>query len=264
MEKPQRAVFVSDLHLSDSDEKNAQLFLRFLSHIERGGWTHLYLVGDVFDLWIADHSYFQDRFRPILEKLRELKQRGIEIHYFEGNHDLDLRPCFEKKLGCEVHESAYLTTLAGRRVRVEHGDEMDPDDRDYLFLRWLLRTPGMRWLGRHVPGKIVSLIGDTASKSSRRYTSSVRESMTSDEVDQKLLEHAKRAYQQNPFDILVGGHVHRKMDQILKRTDQDVRVINLGTWLHQPLVFELNVDQARLIPVEDFLAEAKSSRLELV
>lgn len=249
----QKAVFVSDLHLRDSQEENARRFLKFLDFIEQGDWTHLFLLGDVFDLWIADHSYFSIQFAEVIEKLRSLRRRGIEIHYFEGNHDLDLHPFFGVELGCVIHESAYCTTFAGQRIRIEHGDEMDPDDRDYLFLRWLLRTPSMRWLGRRLPGRIVSLIGETASKGSRKYTDSVRKGMENSEVDRKLLEHAKSAYQQMPFDILVAGHVHREIDQILKRTDHEVRVINLGTWLHRPLVFQLSEGVARISMVDDFL-----------
>lgn len=253
----EKAVFVSDLHLRSDVEENARLFLKFLAALERGDWTHLFLVGDVFDLWIADHDYFSSRFYEIIQKLKSLRARGVEVHYFEGNHDLDLKPYFESKVGCVIHEAAFTTTIAGRRLRIEHGDEMDPDDRDYLFLRWLLRTPTMRWLGRHVPGKIVQMIGETASKGSRRYTTKVRAALESNLVDEKILEHAKKVYQQSPFDLLISGHVHRELDQILKRTDHSVRVINLGTWLQKPLVFELSAERADLRPVIDFIDRPK-------
>lgn len=253
--KPQRALFISDLHLRDSREQNAVLLLRFLDRVHQGGWTHLFLLGDIFDLWIADHRYFVERFSPVLEKLAELKARGIEIHYFEGNHDLDLRPCFAERMGFFVHEDPVVMTVAGMRLRIEHGDQMDPDDKDYLFLRWLLRTPAVRWLGRHLPGRLVQWIGETASRGSRKYTTGVRKSMDATVVEAKLLAHAERVFSSLPFDFLIAGHVHATLDRDLVMNGRAARVINLGTWLELPQVFELTHDRARLISIEKFMSE---------
>jgi UDP-2,3-diacylglucosamine hydrolase len=251
--QPDRAAFVSDLHLINGFEPNAGLFLRFLDQLSPRRFTHLFLLGDVFDFWIADHQYFSDRFAPILAKLREIKAAGIEIHYFEGNHDLDLRPYFEEKIGIPVHEEAYSINLAGRKLRLEHGDQMDPTDRDYLFLRWLLRTPSLRWLGRHIPGQIVSWIGATASQGSRGYTTRVRSKLAREAVELKLLAHARSVRLHDPFDILIAGHVHVPFNEKLEA--KGARVVNLGTWLEQPLLFELSHESERVVPVADFLGE---------
>ncbi len=252
---PQRAVFISDLHLRDSQENNALLLMRFLDRLNEGGWTHLFLLGDVFDLWIADHEYFVDRFAPILNKLSALAKRGIEIHYFEGNHDLDLRPYFENQLGFFVYESPIVMSVAEMRLRLEHGDQMDPEDKDYLFLRWLLRTRLVRWLGRHLPGSLVQWIGETASRNSRKYTTGVRQSIGSTTVETKLLAHAERVFDMLPFDVLIAGHVHATLDRDLVMKGKAARVINLGTWLERPQVFELTPERARLVSVERFLSE---------
>jgi len=255
-----KAVFISDLHLRSCDEANALLLLQFLSTLETRKYTHLFLLGDIFDLWIADHRYFADRFEPILTALQKLQKKGIKIHYFEGNHDLDLKPYFERKLGAIVHEVAYQTHLAGRKLRLEHGDQMDPTDRDYLFLRWLLRTPVIRWLGRHLPQAIVRWIGEKASKTSRSYTTEVRKSIGHDAVEQKQLTHAEKAYKENPFDFLIAGHVHVQLDKQLPK--RAARLINLGTWLEKPYVFELSANSARLREVNEFISsEAKRPEL---
>lgn len=247
-----KAVFISDLHLSSGDEPNALLLLKFLNALETRKYTHLFLLGDIFDLWIADHRYFADRFAPILAALQGLQKKGVKIHYFEGNHDLDLRPYFERKLGAIVHEVAYQTHLAGRKLRLEHGDQMDPSDRDYLFLRWVLRTPIVRWLGRHLPQAIVRWIGETASRTSRNYTTGVRQSIGHEAVEQKQLAHAEKAYQENPFDFLIAGHVHVQIDKRLPK--RAARLINLGTWLEKPCLFELSANVAKLREVNEFIS----------
>ena len=253
-----KALFISDIHLKSSNEPNAQLLLKFLDFVQTQNYTHLFLLGDIFDLWIADHQYFYARFQPILEKLATLKQKGIDIHYFEGNHDLDLKPFFESKLGAIVHERAFVTELAGKKIRLEHGDEMDPSDRDYLFLRWLLRTPIIRWLGRHLPEAIVRWIGETASKTSRNYTAGIRQAIGREAVEAKQLVHAEKAYASEPFDFLVAGHVHVQLDKSLSNSKG--RLINLGTWLEKPWAFELTPQGALLRPVVDLISSSREVR----
>lgn len=247
-----KAVFISDIHLRSSDEPNARLLVQVFDTIENRGYTHLFLLGDIFDLWIADHRYFVERFAPVLSALERLRKKGIEIHYFEGNHDLDLKPYFEKKLGAVVHESAFHMQLGGRKLRLEHGDQMDPSDRDYLFLRWLLRTPIVRWLGRHLPQAVVGWIGETASKTSRHYTMGVRNALGHDMVEQKQLAHAEKVFAEQPYDLLIAGHVHVQLD--IQLPNRKARLINLGTWLERPCVFELSIDTARLKDVSRFIS----------
>ena len=45
-------------------------------------------LGDVFDMWLAHHRYFVDRYNRIIKQLVRLHDEGVGIHYFEGNHDV--------------------------------------------------------------------------------------------------------------------------------------------------------------------------------
>ena len=140
-----RAYFVSDLHLTTAEDPRTRLFERFLDDVAGDQQaTHLFLLGDIFDLWIGSHDYFAQRFQRIVSAIDALRRRGIEIHYFEGNHDLHLQQFWEEKLSVNVHPGPISIEIAGRRLRLEHGDQMDPDDRGYIFLRWLLRMPQRR------------------------------------------------------------------------------------------------------------------------
>ena len=46
---------------------------------------------DVLDLRLADHRYFVDKHQSVIDEILRLKDEGVEIHYFEGNHDFHLR-----------------------------------------------------------------------------------------------------------------------------------------------------------------------------
>ena len=243
-----RAVFISDLHISSAADPKLDLLKSFLDKCALYRVNDLFLVGDIFDLWIADRAHFTKTYSDVIAKLTHLKTLGITIHYFEGNHDLDLKLYWEEQLGFDVQESAAHYRLGDLEVRVEHGDQMDPSDRGYLFLRWFLRTGFMRFMGRHLPDGVVRWIGRRASHASRDYTTQVKV-VSEEQVRAKIHAHARRAYQVKPFDLLVTGHVHVAEDRVL---DGKFRCIGLGTWLKEALVLDVQGANVRLIRVEDF------------
>lgn len=260
-----QAYFVSDIHIQNLSDSRAKVFLSFLkdsvglralphsppaplrdssAQVEllrlslqaegplaaKRQMTHLFLVGDIFDLWIADHQYFANAYKPLIDELVRLKNEGVEICYFEGNHDLYLREFWQEHLGFKVFADAHTFTLAGLEVRVEHGDLIDPEDRGYRFLRWLLRSPGVTWLAQNLPGQAVVAIGERASHKSRVYTSEVK-TVTASEAVRKIRLHAERAAQTEKFDLLVNGHVHVFDDYTFFTDGKTRRAINLGSWL---------------------------------
>lgn len=251
-----RALFVSDLHLRSRRDPNYELFGRFLDRLAQDRPDFLFLVGDIFDLWIADRRYFARRYGAVIEKLRALKSAGVKIHYFEGNHDLDLRPFWEGKLGFKVHEGPAIFTIDKRAFRVEHGDQMDPEDRGYLFLRWLLRTPVLRFFGRHLPDFCVRWIGERASRASREYTSHVK-AVADENAHDKIRDHVRRVAREYPFDVFVSGHVHVAGDFWIEVAKKRIRCLNMGTWLKQPFVLLAEGDRIQLLRVEDYLRESR-------
>lgn len=238
------ALFVSDVHVKRPDCPRAELFTAFLGALDGRNTNRLFLLGDIFDLWVADHRWFIDRYRKIIGELERLKREGVEIHYFEGNHDLHLRYFFGDRLGLRVHDGPYTLELGGRTVRLEHGDEMDPDDRGYLFLRWFLRTPPVRLLIRHLPGTLIARLGNRASRMSRAYVTA-NKSMTEEKAIATIHTHAKRVARQEPFDLIVSGHVHVRDDSVLREGDRSFRSVNLGSWFDAPCCFRIDDETAQ-------------------
>ncbi|MBX3021742.1 MAG: UDP-2,3-diacylglucosamine diphosphatase [Bdellovibrionales bacterium] len=247
-----RALFVSDIHISSPEDPKHGLFLRLLDKLKMQPPGHFFMVGDIFDLWIADRPYFVERFATLIEKIRELRAQGWEIHYFEGNHDLDLRRFWQHKLGVDVQDSAAFYQIAGKKLRVEHGDQMDPTDRGYLFLRWFLRTPLLRFLGRYLPNALVAWIGERASHASRDYTSNVKTASSQRSID-VIRRHAQKVYADQPFDIFVSGHVHVMEDSVQENGKNSFRCFNLGTWLKEPVLLEIEDKHSGFRRLEEFL-----------
>lgn len=246
-----RAYFVSDIHIESPESARAQAFLAFLGRLSgRGDATHLYLLGDIFDLWVADHDFFVERYADIVDQIRRLSDEGVEIAYFEGNHDLHLKYFWADDLGLTVHPGPTYVELAGKTVRLEHGDQMDPDDTGYLFLRWFLRTAPIRLLLRHLPGGLISRIGERASSTSRKYTSETK-SIDAATAVAKIRAHAEKAYRERPFDLIVSGHVHVRDDCEIEVDGAKCRSINLGTWLEQPCYLALDENGVQFHDIGD-------------
>lgn len=228
-----RAKFVSDIHIYSADDPRLGKFESVLRSSLTDGTTHLFLVGDIFDLWVGSHSFFRERYGGVVELIRQLRQKNVEINYFEGNHDLHIQKLWSDELKCQVFVEPAYFNLAGLRVRVEHGDQMNPSDKGYLFLRAVLRTGFVKWLAEALPGSVIQSIGDKMSRSSRRWTSSPLKALDEAGIKEMIHNHARRVRKNDkPFDLLISGHVHVRDDFTWRDeiSGQDVRTVNLGWW----------------------------------
>jgi UDP-2,3-diacylglucosamine hydrolase len=226
-----RAYFVSDIHLENMQERNGQILLRFLHSLtEEEKAPDLYLLGDIFDLWLSGHGVFIKKFEPLFEPLRILKSKGSRLVYFEGNHDLHLHPFWEKELGFELYDSAQYHRIGNFDVRLEHGDQMNPDDLAYKRWRSFARNPVIEAFAHILPGKFWNQLGEKMSQKSRQRSRTYRKEYE-DKIRDMIRSHAARAYQERPFDMIVSGHMHVKLDETISIEGRGYRNINLGSWI---------------------------------
>lgn len=253
-----KAVFVSDLHLVSGEDEKAKTFVRFLNDLYREtqsgsaeALTHLFLVGDIFDLWVGAHDYFVDRFKAVVSAIDALVRAGVQVHYFEGNHDLHLTRFWRDHLGVSVHPESGEFEINGQTVRVEHGDLINPDDKGYLFLRGFLRSRVLTFLSLNLPDRAVKAIGERASKASRNYTSNVKAKGKPQEQIRALIRaHAESQFRLRPFDLIITGHVHVTDDFSFPASGKEIRSVNLGSWFDGPKAFVIDAQGARFIELE--------------
>lgn len=230
--QPLRAWFVSDVHILSAEDARYARFLKFIEDRLEDGTTHIFLVGDIFDLWVGGHAFFSRRYSSVVEVIRKLVENKVEVHYFEGNHDLHLFDFWQDEIGVHVHRGFQMFYFGSYRVRVEHGDQMNPEDTGYLILRKILRTTPIEWLAANLPGEAIQKIGNTMSRSSRKWTSSTYKAQNDSAIRKMIRAHAASAYESQPFDLLVTGHVHVRDDhQWSPRNGERARSIGLGCWL---------------------------------
>ncbi|MGZ3773503.1 MAG: UDP-2,3-diacylglucosamine diphosphatase [Pseudobdellovibrionaceae bacterium] len=228
------AWFISDIHLKTTEERNGQILLRFLHFLKERNPSeiHLFMLGDIFDLWVGGHNYFGKKFAEITTALRELRKAGARITYIEGNHDVHIEGYFQKRLGIEVFVEAQYYNIDGHVIRVEHGDLMNPKDEKYLKYRALIRNPRIKPLGHILPGRFWDYLGNKASKKSRERSGHYRVNNEAHLV-KMIREHLIKAYEEKPFDYIISGHMHVFDDHTEQIAGHSVRSVNLGSWFEE-------------------------------
>ncbi len=220
-----KAVFVSDIHLGIADtaaEKAREtIFEKFLDDI-RGDLTHLYIVGDLFDFWYEYNHVIPKAYFGVLNRLMNLRNDGVEMHYLAGNHDFFLGRFFDEQLGITTWPDEYTFELAGKSFYLFHGDGLAKKDKGYRFLKRILRSKlnqrVFRWL--HPDAGIP--FARKVSGTSRGYTDTINEKR--DETD--YVEFAEACFDKG-FDYVMMGHRHNP----LVHERGGCKYINLGDWL---------------------------------
>lgn len=235
-----RAWFLSDLHLKDINERNSIILLRFLrSLLQDPETTHLFLLGDIFDLWIGDSDVFQSKFQAIVDTLAILKSKGVEVVYFEGNHDIHVKAFWEERLSIPVYVEHKILELGPYLVRMEHGDFINPDDHAYMKYRNFIRKPTLEKIAYFVPGKVWDEIGSLASSFSRK-RSSVKRRDSEKELREMIRAFGRDKFKEAPFDYIISGHMHIRDEYEFEANGKQRISINLGSWYDQPQVLCLS------------------------
>lgn len=245
--------FLSDIHLKDVNERNGNTLLRFLFYLNQNPGKHrLFLLGDIFDFWLSDGKVFQQHYQVLIEQISKFKKNGGLVYYFEGNHDFHIDVFWTKYLEIPVYEAAAFFEQDGLKLRLEHGDFINPNDKAYLRYRATVRHPLVEPFGHYLPGWFWKWFGEKTSQKSRK-RSSYYASQNSEKMIQLIRDYARRVYLENEFDLIVTGHMHFYDDYEFVVNQKKVRSINLGTWLEVPRVLKIENGKIETLLVEELI-----------
>lgn len=176
-------------------------FLRFLEG-PGGRGDRLVLVGDLFDFWVSPHQVRDPALRPVLDALRGLSERGVDVGFVEGNRDFEASRALGR-FGVRALPDVEVIEAPWGRVAVTHGDALCTRDVGYQAFRRVVRAPVFRHLLRRAPEGLVMGAGRQARAESRRSTArKPYGDMGLDPLAVTSLLRSKDA------DALVCGHVH--------------------------------------------------------
>ncbi len=216
-------LFISDLHLSPERPATAELFLGFLAGRARGAQA-LYILGDLFDVWIGDddRSAFS---LEIIEALRALSESGTALHLMHGNRDFLIGRRFARATGCTLLKDPSVVELAGTPTLLMHGDLLCTDDVAYQRFRRKARNPIFQRLFLLKGLKRRRAIAADYRRKSGEATSLKSQEIM--DVNQGTVESTMR---QHGVSRLIHGHTHRPADHRFELDGKPVERIVLSEW----------------------------------
>lgn len=135
--------FLSDCHLGAGYISNPRAQEKALaSWLDSIGddASRLYLLGDIIDYWFEYRHVVPRGFTRFLGALARLADKGVEIIWVKGNHDIWMTDYLTSEIGCSVVDGIIDTVIDGRRFVLGHGDGVGRRPLAFRFLRRLFRS----------------------------------------------------------------------------------------------------------------------------
>lgn len=229
--------FITDSHLgagSDSMERERQL-VQFLCDIEPD-CERLILLGDIFEFWFSYKYVVPKGHVRLLGQLAGMVDRGVEVHYFLGNHDMWLFDYLTKEIGLIMHEDACDITLDGKQFHLGHGDGLgyklteNAHEKRYIHLKRIFRNRICQKAFAWIPPRLGMWIALGWSQHSRKGHSDKFNHYLGDSHEGITL-HCRQLLRQRDYDFFVFGHRHLAMEMELDEEGRKARYVNVGDWI---------------------------------
>jgi UDP-2,3-diacylglucosamine hydrolase len=223
--------FISDFHLgadaSLTSAEREKKIIKWLISVENQ-IEELYLVGDVFDYWFEYKHVIPKGFTRLIGTLVHMRDKGIPIYFFTGNHDMWVFQYFEKELGIPTLREPIIKTLKGKKFFIGHGDGLGPGDTGYKLLKRIFSNRFCQWaFGVLHPNAGLALMRFFSQKS-RKYTGD--EAPFTDPAQEWLALYCEDQIKSKDIDYFVFGHRHLPIYHQLSNGKSVY--INLGEWMY--------------------------------
>jgi UDP-2,3-diacylglucosamine hydrolase len=214
------------LHLDAAYPDAARQFIALL-HGEARAAEGLYILGDLFEVWIGDDDTDAQR-AGICAAMRALSDSGVPCFVMHGNRDFLLAEEFTRLAGCRLMSDPTVIELHGERVLLTHGDALCTDDVSYQQLRINVRRPVWQRRFLRLPLAARRAVAGAARAGSQKHTQrSVPQIM---DVAPAAVDAALRAC---GVHTLIHGHTHRPDVHRFELDGAPATRVVLGAWYEQ-------------------------------
>jgi len=238
--------FASDFHLGaptpEASLEREKRIVAWLDSIRKDAHA-IYLLGDIFDFWFEYRHAIPKGFIRLQGKLAELRDAGIPIGFFTGNHDMWMFDYFPKELGIPIHREPIELIVGNQRLMIGHGDGLGPGETSYKILKKFFNSAACQWLFARIHPNLGMRIAHYWSRKSRISNMS-REETFKGEENEFLFLWCREEEKKNHRDYYIFGHRHLILDLPVGNNS---RYLNIGEWVHQkPTYCEYDGKQAAL------------------
>jgi len=222
--------FASDQHFGVPNLEQSRIreekFIRWLDVIKKDAQV-LFLMGDLFDFWHEWKYVVPKGYIRVLGKIAELKDSGIDIYFFVGNHDLWMKNYFEVELGIPVYFEKRYYEINNRKFLLAHGDGLGPGDKGYKRMKKVFTNPLAQWAFRWLHPDIAMRIANYMSQKNKMI-SGVEDQKFLGEDKEFLIQYSKEKLKTEDIDYFVFGHRHLPL---IFDLEKGAKYINLGDWI---------------------------------
>ncbi|PZW44125.1 UDP-2,3-diacylglucosamine hydrolase [Mesonia algae] len=226
-----KVYFSSDNHLGaptqELSKPREKKFVQWLDEVKEDA-AAIFLLGDLFDFWFEYKHVVPKGFVRVLGKLAEIRDSGIPIYFFVGNHDLWMNSYFEDELNIPVFHQPKEFIFNNKTFLIGHGDGLGPGDKGYKRMKKVFTNPFSKWLYRWFhPDLGVPLAQHLSVKN--KLISGDDDAKFLGEENEWLVQYAKRKLESKHYDYFVFGHRHLPMSI---EVGKDSTYHNLGDWIN--------------------------------
>ena len=230
MTKKTKIYFASDQHFGIPDAESSRVremkFVRWLEEIKDDAQC-LFLLGDLFDFWFEYKKVVPRGFVRVLGKIAELRDSGMPIYYFVGNHALWMGNYIEQELGIPIFEKPKEFEFGGKSFLIGHGDGLGPGDKGYKRMKKVFAHPFSKWLYRWLHPDIGVRFAQYLS-TKNKLISGQEDVIFLGEDKEWLVQYARRKLESKHYDYFLFGHRHLPMEI---KVGENSTYINTGDWI---------------------------------
>ncbi|GAB1444713.1 UDP-2,3-diacylglucosamine diphosphatase [Flammeovirgaceae bacterium] len=223
--------FASDFHLGVPNHTASlareKIIIKWLDQIKKDAHS-IYLLGDIFDFWFEYKHAIPKGFIRLQGKLAELRDAGMPIYFFTGNHDMWMFDYFPNELGIPIYRQPIVLEIGNQKLLIGHGDGLGPGDTSYKILKRFFNSSLCQWLFARLHPNFGIGIAKYWSRNSR-ITNMKKEEKFNGEENEYLLAYCRELEKTSHHDFYIFGHRHLPLD--IKVGDKS-RYINLGEWVN--------------------------------
>lgn len=239
-----KVFFAGDFHLgmpneteSLAREKRICAWLRSIADEAQ----HIFLMGDLFDVWLEYKHSVPKGYTRFLGCLAELRDQGIPITVFSGNHDLWMYGYFEKEFSIKVYHEPIRIKIDDQVIILGHGDGIWKGEKKYRILKSVLRNKICQGLYKWLhPDLGIPL----ARYFSKRGHSNKEDNLSKGDDKEYIIQFCKAHSAHHPeVNYYIFGHRHLTNDYEVKKS---TRYINTGDWISYNSYVEFESGRAEL------------------
>ncbi len=194
-------LLISDLHLEESRPDITAALLRFLGD-NRGRCDALYVLGDLFEVWIGDDES-SELSRTVAKAFSDFAQSS-QVFFMHGNRDFLLGDAYARDCGASLIEEPHILQAGSQSIILLHGDQLCSDDLDYMKFRDMVRQ--QKWQEEFLAQTLEERRSFARQAREQSQAANANKPVSIMDVNQEEVE---RLLLETGKSIMIHGHTHR-------------------------------------------------------